>query len=222
MKVIVVDLEMNPIARAYQEERKICRMEIIEIGAVVLDDSYHEIGSFKTLVKPQYNTGIGSTYEKLTGISTAMVQDAPLFADALSMFVSWCQSFRDEVCIYQWSESDMAQVRAEMKLKKIPITEQNQDFLTDWYDFQREYNKALGLENSVSLENALMYAGLDFEGQQHDALFDARNTAALIEVVRTPELYDHALKKVAEFLHPGPVVNTSLGDLFQKLGIVLN
>lgn len=39
MKHIVVDLEMNHLARNYKEERLICSMEVIEIGAVVLDEA---------------------------------------------------------------------------------------------------------------------------------------------------------------------------------------
>ena len=63
MKHIVVDLEMNHLARDYKEERIICSMEVIEIGAVVLDEAYAEIGSFKTFVKPQYNDEINRTSE---------------------------------------------------------------------------------------------------------------------------------------------------------------
>ena len=63
MKHIVVDLEMNHLARDYKEERIICSMEVIEIGAVVLDEAYSEIGSFKTFVKPQYNDEINRTSE---------------------------------------------------------------------------------------------------------------------------------------------------------------
>lgn len=44
MKHVVVDLEMNGLAKEYKEERKIWGREVIEIGAVVLDDDYHEIG----------------------------------------------------------------------------------------------------------------------------------------------------------------------------------
>ena len=55
MNYIIVDFEMNPVAGEYKEERKICRSEIIEIGAVILDESFLVLGEFKTLVKPQYN-----------------------------------------------------------------------------------------------------------------------------------------------------------------------
>ena len=54
MKHIVIDLEMNKIARS-SEARKICKSEIIEIGAVMLDENLQEIGNFRTYVKPEYN-----------------------------------------------------------------------------------------------------------------------------------------------------------------------
>ena len=38
MKYVVIDLEMNPIASVYKEERTTCKLEVIEIGAILLDD----------------------------------------------------------------------------------------------------------------------------------------------------------------------------------------
>lgn len=83
MIYIVIDLEMNPLSKEFREERRICRNEIIQIGAVALDESYQEIGSFKTLVKPQFNEMITRKIEKLTGITTAMVREAPVFEKAI-------------------------------------------------------------------------------------------------------------------------------------------
>lgn len=40
MEHIILDLEMNEVAERYEAERKICRFEIIEIGAVKLDDNF--------------------------------------------------------------------------------------------------------------------------------------------------------------------------------------
>ena len=91
--------------------------EIIEIGAVVMDESYMVLGEFKTLVKPQYNDSIYKKYETLTGISTQMVYGAPTFATAYEMFVKWCESYGSEYEIYAWSENDYNQLVAEMELK---------------------------------------------------------------------------------------------------------
>lgn len=51
MKHIVVDSEMNGIKKG-SEAKRICDREIIEIGAVMLDDSLNEVSYFRTYVKP--------------------------------------------------------------------------------------------------------------------------------------------------------------------------
>lgn len=118
MKHIVVDLEMNALAKEYKEEKLLCGREIIQIGAVALDEQYQEIDSFNTLVKPQYNSRIEPYYMKLTGITTEMVQNAPDFETAIRMFFSWCAGM-DTIRIYQWSESDYEQITKELELKRI-------------------------------------------------------------------------------------------------------
>lgn len=92
MKHIVVDLEMNTLAKQFKEEKSICGSEIIQIGAVLLDENYQEIGSFHTLVRPQYNNRIEKRIERLTGIKTEMVQNSPVFEEAIQQFFSWCNS----------------------------------------------------------------------------------------------------------------------------------
>lgn len=213
MKYIVVDFEMNPLGKEFKNEKKICRNEIIEIGAVVLDEQYNEIGHFMTLVKPQMNHKIEKRIQKLTGITTDRVQSAPYFAEAANMFFQWCLSIDDEVEIYQWSNSDYEQFMREVLLKGYEPTEEQKELLGKWRDFQKEYGEKLGFDYQLSLTNALMYAGMDFDGKAHDALYDARNTANLLMTVRTPELCRKALDIVIEALSPKPI-GSSLGDLF--------
>lgn len=208
---IIIDLEMNPVADEYKKEKNICRNEIIEIGAVIMNEAFEVLGDFKTLVKPQYNTSIYKKYEALTGITTQMVSSAPTFATAYEMFVNWCDSYGNYE-IFAWSDNDYKQIVAEMQLKNYL----NSDFmapLSKWYDFQKEYKETLGLERIMSLEKALDYAGITFEGRMHDALWDARNTAELFAIVRNKERCNSVLKAVIDVLKPKNTCNT-LGDFF--------
>ena len=213
MKYIVIDLEMNTIAAVHKTERETCKLEVIEIGAVLLDENYQEIGSFVTLVKPRFNSRIERRYEKLTGIKTEMVESAPFFEDALDMFFGWCNRVPDEIQIIQWSENDFVQFSKEIQMKNILLSDQNQKYMdSPWLDFQAEYGHTLGLERSISLKDAVMYAGEDFCGRQHDALVDARNTAELFAIVRDETKCEKALQHVIEALKPKN--NLSIGDLF--------
>ena len=213
MKHIVVDLEMNEISKKYREKKVFCKMEIIEIGAVLLDENYTEIGYFKTLVKPQFNEVIEPLYARITGITTEMVENAPFFEDGLKMFLSWCNSVNDDIQIYQWSDSDLMQIRKEMSLKDVAVSPRDAGLLEEWNDFQKEYGDKLMIHRQVSLKNAIMYAGLDFEGKEHDALCDARNTGTLLRIIRDPELCKDALDKVIEIMTP-KTLSATLGDLF--------
>lgn len=213
MKYVVVDIERNPIDGAYKAEREICKEETIQIGAVVLDENYNEIGHFMTLVKPQLNEKITRKIRLLTGITTEKVQNAPGFEDALDSFFHWCESIPGKVEIFQWSESDYINLIREMVLKGYDLKPAHLRFFMNWTDFQQEYGDVLGLDQKISLEKALIYAGADFEGKQHDALYDARNTAALLTIVRTPELRKKALQSVIDVLKP-ETVEVPLGCCF--------
>lgn len=212
MKHIVVDLEMNNVAKG-SEARQICSMETIEIGAVMLDDDLKEISSFRSYVKPEYNTEITAKITRLTGITYEMVTDAPLFQDALRSFTDWCRSYGDDVTIYAWSGSDFGQVKKEIQLKKYNVSETEQDLLQKpWSDFQREFDTYLGFERHLSLKVALEMAGVDFTGKEHDALDDARNTAELLHIFRDEKLFDQTLRKIKEVMEPSSIGST-LGDM---------
>jgi ERI1 exoribonuclease 2 len=213
MKHIVVDLEMNPICQE-SEARRICTMENIEIGAIMLDDNLHEISSFRTYVKPEYNNLIMPKISKLTGITDAMVANAPGFQEAFKMFTNWCLGTGDEVVMYAWSTVDYDQIMKEIELKGYEMSEAEQRLMkVEWTDFQNVFGCHLGFERQISLKMALELAGVDFAGRQHDALDDARNTAVLLRIFNDKDLYDAALRKIEDAMTPKSLGNT-LGNMF--------
>ena len=212
MKHIVVDLEMNNIRRR-SEARKICTNEIIEIGASMLDENLWEIGKFQIYVKPEYNDVIVPKISKLTGITNEMVANAPTFSVAFKQFTDWCLNIKDDVMIYAWSNTDHSQVMKEIQLKQYKLSEEEHKLMEHgWTDFQNEFDIHLGFERQISLKLALDMAGIDFNGRQHDALDDARNTAKLLRVFKVEELFDQTLRKIEEVMKPSSLENT-LGNL---------
>ena len=212
MKHIVVDLEMNNIRRR-SEARKICTNEIIEIGASMLDENLWEIGKFQIYVKPEYNDVIVPKISKLTGITNEMVANAPTFSVAFKQFTDWCLNIKDGVMIYAWSNTDHSQVMKEIQLKQYKLSEEEHKLMEHgWTDFQNEFDIHLGFERQISLKLALDMAGIDFNGRQHDALDDARNTAKLLRVFKDEELFDQTLRKIEEVMKPSSLENT-LGNL---------
>ena len=216
MKHIVVDLEMNGVGKEYKNLG--CTMETIEIGAIMLDDNFQEISSFRTYVKPEYNTRVTSVVSKLTGINYNILINAPKFNEALKMFSNWCIGVDDDIKIYAWSTNDYKQVSKEIKLKHYEISsDESRVYLTEWNDFQEEFDVELGFDKQVSLSLALDMAGIDFLGREHSALDDARNTAKLFHVFKDRGMFDITLSKIAEAMKPTDF-GTSLGSLFDFSG----
>lgn len=89
------------------------------------------------------------------------------------------------------------------------------------YQFESSHNnRSHKFESNISLKDAVMYAGEDFCGRQHDALVDARNTADLFGIVRDENKCQKALQHVIEALQPQN--NFSIGDLFDFSAISLS
>ena len=112
MKHVVVDLEMNPVSREFREVRRKLNEEVIEIGAVRLDENFQQEAEFQCYVKPEYGP-IKKHITSLTGITQAMVADKKTYAACFQDFVDWVGE--EETKIYSWSMSDIKQLRSECR-----------------------------------------------------------------------------------------------------------
>lgn len=214
MKYIIVDFEMNPVSNTYKEQKAICTNEIIQIGAVLLDENYEELDSFQTYVKPCFCAKLKKHIVRLTGITDAKVQKAPGFSDAIKAFFEWCLRCGDDIQVIQWSGSDHNQIAGEIRQKQYRLTKQEEALMSGWHDFQREYGDVIGTAQGTSLSRAVMLTGEEFEGKRHDALHDARNTARLFRIVRIPEERENSLDKVITILKESTPLVSTLGDMF--------
>lgn len=219
MKHVVIDLEMNPIHKGYKYERRCCPLEIIQIGAVVLDENYNEIASFSTLVKPVYNDWIEPTIVDLTGITTQMVERAPVFHEAIHSFFAWIKNIQDEVEILSWSNNDLNQIISEAYLKEYEFSNDEDNLLDNWFDFQDEYRHTLLQDQICSLSSAIKQANLTFQGNEHDALYDAKNTANLLSILRNESKRNETYGSVMKYKE---VSSCTLGDLFDFSSFVFD
>lgn len=214
MEYVFIDFEMNQIDNAAQNEFKICKNEIIEIGAVKLDDTYKEIDSFKTYVRPVV-LPLNNRIVKLTGITTEMVEDAPEFKSAIDSFIEWCG---DADVIYAWSENDLRQFNKERRIKNYTHDRVNV-VVSRWKDFQKEFAKLLGTRRRLALSDAVFYLGEDFQGKEHDALWDARNTAEVFVLSKDKEKFEKVMAPIMEVYKPKQTMTYSLGDIFKNINI---
>lgn len=183
-RYVVVDLEMCNVPKGIKREVYNWRNELIQIGAVLVDESLNIIDEFMTLVSPEFGA-IDNFIEKLTGISRKAVQGAPKIKEALEMFVNWLPN---DAVLVSWSENDENQIRKEIEAKNI-IVEGLDNFLDNWIDCQKTFGEKMNAQKNYKLSEALIIADIDYDEGEHDALVDAKNTAQLfIKMEREPVL----------------------------------
>lgn len=219
MRYIVVDLEMHPLPNKFKFEKNICKCETIEIGAVMLDENLKEISEFKRIVKPQYCTKIYPKYEKMTGITTAMTQQGDPFEAAFHSFTRWCLDGGGEIQIIAWSDNDFSQLERELCLKRVELSREEKAVMDGWWDFQKEFDRMLNKECQISLDLALFYGDVVFEGHRHDAVWDSRNTAELFRRTRTEEDRIRIADRAESLFTTDPLA-VSLEELFNFSGLI--
>ena len=79
---LVIDLEMCKVPRDYRSNSYKYATETIQIGAVLLDDSFKRIGTLCQYVHPEHGV-IDYFIENLTGIKNSQVKNAPKLEEAL-------------------------------------------------------------------------------------------------------------------------------------------
>ncbi len=149
--------------------------EIIQIGAVKLNDDLDEIGEFNTKVKPVFYRKMNKRVEELTSITDADLENGKLFEDAISMFREWCGN--DSIML-TWGPSDK-----KILIENLIMHDMAYDWLPEDFDAQIMFDLQETMEDrDFSLDYAFYYFGL--KGiKAHDALNDARDTAAVIRML---------------------------------------
>ena len=180
----VVDLEMCKVPNEAKKGKYPYSHETIQIGAVLLDESFEIKDKFVTYVSPQYGY-IDNFISNLTGISGNDVSSAPQMKDALQQFANWLPK---DVQLVSWSENDEVQIRHEIEAKDIYI-EGLDAILDNWIDCQKIFSEKMKNAKCYNLAEALIAADIIYEDGAHDGLVDAYNTALLFaKMQKEPEL----------------------------------
>ena len=174
MNYIVVDLEWNQAmsskSSVFNKLPIKLRGEIIEIGAVRLDENLQPAEEFTIDVKPVYFKRMHYKVKKLTGFDKERLAHGIAFADALEQFRAWCG---DGVTFITWGNDDQ-----RIMEQNIIIHDLDWDWIADWINLQLIYNMQTdGDKNQKSLATAMEHFGIEQTRVAHDALGDAYNTA---------------------------------------------
>ena len=210
---VVIDVEMCKVCT--KSKGFPFKNEIIQIGAVMMDDTYEIISEFSTYVNPRFGK-IDHFIMTLTGISERTIKNAPDIEVALEQMLAWIGD--KDVVFYAWSETDYYQIRKEIlsKCREDAIWERLID-QANWVDYQKSVSDRLDLSKKLKLKEALELVELDCVGKSHDGLDDAYNTARMISKLETQKDYRTLLERLREKEKKEEPLTISMGSLLQGL-----
>lgn len=178
-RYVCLDIEMSELNSCERQMTCGMRNEIIQIGAVMLDENFNMISQFQTYVKPKFSS-ITPTIYNLTGITDEKLEHADDFITAFDKYCYWLGD--NKVTTFCWSKTDYIQLWDELHLKARHRDDLFES-LKSFVDLQDIFCRLLGARVSVSLESALRFMQLDFEGQVHTANCDAYNTGRILHKI---------------------------------------
>lgn len=175
MNYILLDLEWN---QAYYEQSQAVqkrlgtrlRGEVIQIGAVKLNESLTLCGSFSVIVKPKFFRRIHRHVMELTGIDQNMIDRGVSLQEATERFKRFCG---EDCVLLTWGPDDVPMFADNLRANELPT-----DWMPQVYDLQVIYNMQTdGGSRQRSLEYAMEQFGIEQHLPAHDALNDAYFTA---------------------------------------------
>lgn len=186
----VVDLEFNQAfdfgdGNSIIEPNPNCRFEIIQIGAVKINNEYKVIDKFNIYIKPTLYPRIHPYVEKITGFKTEDFSFAPRFKEAYSKFRYF---LGNDTVLGTWGYSDIKALFRNITFNEI----MEPPIIIKYVDIQKiatkhlKYSRggAIGLKNAVDALNIT----IDENNHFHNALGDAYYTAKVLETINPKEL----------------------------------
>ena len=173
--LVLFDLEWNigykPYLFNYHGVQQTFRGEIIEIGAVKIDEDANVLDTFSIHLRPRIFRKLQHHIAKVTGLTQADLDKGEPIVQGLRRFMQWCGPDAE---FAEWGMDDVPVLKQNLYLCNIDESKP-----TIWYDLQqvflREHPRKEG--EGMTLESVVTRLGLPMERQFHDALSDTLYTA---------------------------------------------
>lgn len=154
-------------------------MEIIEIGAVMLNRTTWEIDSeFQQFIQPVRHPQLTAFCTTLTSIQQQDVEQAPQFPEVIAGFKAWMNLFPNHI-FCSWGNYDKNQFIQDCKYHNISYP-----FASEHINIKEKFSEYLSVSRKFGMAQALQHLGLELKGTHHRGIDDARNIAAIYRYMR--------------------------------------
>jgi len=176
--ILVVDLEATCWDASAPEgvTQSIHTMEIIEIGCVLSNRSGDVLDTRSFIVRPERQPILSEFCIALTQITQAMVDNAPPLKEVIDQMNAWLEGTETVALWGSWGNYDLNQLTVQCALDNADSQLLNLPHL----NLKKLWRRTTRQRKKTSLAHALAYHELEFDGQPHRGVDDARNIARLL------------------------------------------
>ena len=171
-----MDLEWNQSPYGKENGNKLIPFEIIEIGAVKLDEELNIVDTFSSLVYPVVYNELHYIIKDLTGFTMKKLKKGKPFTEVASNFMKWCG---DDYIFCTWGSLDVTELQRNLSYYRLPLPKAP----VYYYDLQKIFNLIYdnGDKSTRSLEYAVNHLKLEKNNAFHRALDDAKYAACVMQ-----------------------------------------
>ena len=173
LNYIIYDLEAT-CWEDWDDSRKI--QEIIEIGAIKVNDFGEAEDSFCRFVRPVRHPTLSMYCRNLTTIRQEDVNRARPFPEVLDDFLDWIvgENGDEEYLLCAWGSFDKKALVRDCQFHRLD---------TDWcephIDLKEQYQRIRHLTKPAGLKKAIERENFEWTGTQHRGITDAYNLAKI-------------------------------------------
>jgi inhibitor of KinA sporulation pathway (predicted exonuclease) len=182
MNYIVLDLEWNQPYNVKQMKIHPFPLtgEIIQIGAVKLNERFEMTDTFKLSVCPKFYTKLHEHVKKVTELSQKSLMEGCCFQTAAEQFREWC---RDPFVFLTWGYDDIPMLLDNMNVHRLDT-----GWIPPYYNIQVIFHSQENVEKrQYSLQAVLDYFEVEKTVNAHDAFNDAFYTAQICAKLDMPK-----------------------------------
>jgi inhibitor of KinA sporulation pathway (predicted exonuclease) len=201
MNYIVFDLEFNQDFSIAGSRRALhCCFEIIQIGAVKLDENLNTVDTFRRNVRPTIYPVVNPFISELTGLTTEQLvseEEFPIVYKSFAEFSGGCESI-----FCSWGIVDMKELFRNIEYHKLDLNLVSKRHINLQPYASNHFN--LSQKKMMKLKTAAELLGIPLVYSFHDALHDAYYTAEILKQIINdsirPKRYDP--EQTAAFSRP--------------------
>ena len=192
MKRIIYDLEFNTAFKIDRKTKQLkkgdahpeCPQEIIEIGAVKVNEDLQVEDMFQMMVKPTLYQRMHPKVKQKTKITMELLDTGLPFPEAVDLFREWMGT--EEKLLCSWGIDDYNELKRNCEYHEIEMS---------WAAYRCDIQKmCMSFLNApkgqqIGLKKAVLQFGVQTDERFHSALNDAVYTAKVLEAMEKQRKY---------------------------------